>query len=277
MEHRRRHVLGKGARYVLIGLGAVAMSLPFLWMLSTSFKLPVDVFTRELRLWPSAWTLDNFVRAWNMVPFGRFMWNSFFVAAVVTFSQVLTAALAGYAFGRLRFPGRDLIFAVYLGTMMIPNQVTLIPAYLILRVFGMLDTYYALTVPFLAHPFGAFLMRQFFMSLPASLEDAARIDGCSRLGVLFRILLPVSKPALAATSMFVFLFSWNDFLWPLIVTNSESMRTIQVGLAYFRTDMGTDWTALMAASTIATIPIVILFFLGQRHFVEGIASSGVKY
>lgn len=274
---RYRRLLGKTVRWGLIVFGGIVMGLPFLWGLSTSFKLPADVFTKDFRIWPTSWTIQNYVQAWNAIPFGRFMWNSLFVAVVVTISQVVTASLAGYAFGRLRFPGRDLIFALYLGTMMIPNHITLVPTYLILRALGMLDTYYSLTVPFLAHPFGAFLMRQFFMSIPESLEDAARIDGLSRLGVLFRILLPISKPALAALSMFVFLFSWNDFLWPLIVINSESMRTIQVGLAYFRTDIGTDWTLLMAASTIATIPTILLLLAGQRYLVKGIASTGVKY
>lgn len=260
------------ARTGLIWAGMAAIVLPFLWMISTSFKMPADLWSANF-LWPPHLTWQNYARVWRLLPFARFLLNSLWVGFLVTAFQVLTGLLAGYAFGRLRYPGRDALFTAYLATMMIPDHILLLPTYLMMRKFGMLDTYYALTLPFLAHPFGAFFMRQFFSSLPDDLEHAARIDGCSRLGVLFRVLAPISKPAVAALSVMVFMFSWNDFLWPLIMTNSKAMWTVQVGLSFFQSEVGVEWTTLMAGTTIASVPVLILLFVAQRHVVQSLSSA----
>ena len=184
--------------------------------------------------------------------------------------------MAAFAFARLKFKGRDLLFILFLGTMMVPGQVTMIPTFIILYRLGWIDTYWALIVPGLASAFGTFLMRQFFLTIPRELEDAAYIDGCSRFGVLWGIILPLSKPALATLAVFIFMFFFNDFLWPLIAINSEEMRTVQLGLAVFRDRYVTEWDLLMAGSVTATLPIILIFFFAQKYFIKGITLSGLK-
>jgi len=203
--------------------------------------------------------------------------NSFIVAMSVTVCQLVTSALAGYAFARLDFPGRDVVFMIYLSAMMIPHQATVIPSFLLMRKFSMVDRYSSLILPFAAGPFGAFMLRQFFMSMPRSLEEAAIIDGCSRFGVLRNVVLPLCKPALVTLGLFQFMFSWNSFMWPLIVTNKMSMRTLQVGLALLRAEVSTEWPMLMAATVMATVPILVAFLAAQRQFIESIAFTGLKY
>lgn len=265
------------AKHALLIIGAGFMVMPFLWMLSTSLKNSTDVFTYNIRWLPSPISLEGYRRVWTEIPFARMYFNSFFVSSVVTASQLITCTLAAYAFARLRFPGRDALFMGYLATMMVPFQATMIPAFLLMRWLRLLDTYYALTLPFLAGAFGTFLLRQFFLSIPRSLEEAAIIDGCTRFQVLYRIIVPLSKPALSALGLFVFMFSWNDFTWPLIVTNRPLMRTIQVGLALLRSEIGTDWPILMAATALATVPILLCFVVAQNQFIRGITLTGLKY
>ena len=278
---RRRRTLAKSAGlglvHIVLILGAAFMVLPFVWMLLTSFKDKSEVFTYSIQWLPSKINLDGYREVWSEIPFARMYVNSFIVAISVTACQLVTSALAGYAFARLDFPGRDLVFMIYLSAMMIPHQATIIPSFLLMRKFNMVDRYSSLILPFAAGPFGAFMLRQFFMSMPRSLEEAAIIDGCSRFGVLRNVVLPLCKPALVTLGLFQFMFSWNSFMWPLIVTNKMSMRTLQVGLALLRAEVSTEWPMLMAATVMATVPILVAFLAAQRQFIESIAFTGLKY
>lgn len=275
-RYQLREWLDKSFCYlILFGFGST-MIIPFLWMISTSLKEPSGVFSTSLDLFSFPLLWQNYVDAWNAIPFGRFYWNSFIIAVAVTLGQVLTSAMAAYAFARLKFPGRDKIFFAYLATMMVPGAVTMIPVFVLLKKLGWIDTYKALILPGIFSAYGTFMLRQFFMTLPSELEDAAKIDGCSFVGIFWRIILPLSKPALATLSTFTFLGSWGNFMWPLIVTNSKEMKTLPIGLSYFQDMYNTEWTLLMAGSIIVLIPTLIIFIFNQRFFVKGIALSGLK-
>jgi multiple sugar transport system permease protein len=218
----------------------------------------------------------NYVQSWTSVNFPRYYINSIIVAVAVTFGQVFTSSLAAFAFARLEFPGRDKIFLAYLGTMMIPSEVTIIPIFILLKILGWIDTYQALILPGIFTAYGTFLLRQFFLTIPKDLEDAAVIDGCSKFRIYATIILPLSKAALATLTTFVFMGSWNNFMWPLIVTNSDNMKTLPIGLASFQGQFSTDYTLLMAASMIVLIPVIIVYIFNQRFFTEGIVLSGLK-
>jgi ABC-type glycerol-3-phosphate transport system permease component len=218
----------------------------------------------------------NYSKAWYKNNFDRYFFNSFYIAVVTTFFQIFTSALAAYAFAFMEFRGKNTVFMLFLATMMIPAQAILVPNYLILAQFGWIDTYWALIFPFCAAVFGIFLLRQFFMAVPRELFDAATIDGCSKFGFFWRILIPLSIPAVTTMGIFTFIGSWNSFLWALIVTHKDSLRTIQVGLSTFNDAEGTKFELLMAASTFCILPLVIGFFLAQKQFIEGISRSGMK-
>lgn len=228
------------------------------------------------------WHVDNYRTAWDKggeaghATFGRYFYNSFLVAALTTVGTVVTSVLAAFALAFFRFQGKTVIFIIMLMTMMVPQQVLLIPDYLLIHHLGWLDTYPALIVPWCAGVFGIFLLRQFFLTFPRDLYEAAILDGCSRLDFLFRIMIPLSLPPILTISIFSFLASWNSLIWPLVVATQDKYYTIQVGLATFATEAGTRWELLMAASAISIIPLVILYFMAQRYFIEGIAQSGIK-
>jgi multiple sugar transport system permease protein len=268
--------LGSATLYLVLVLGALTMVTPLLWMLVTSLKPLEDVFKWPPLAFQSAPVWSNYKDIWEVVPFGRYLANTFLVSLARTAGVLVTSSLAGYAFARLRFPGRDAIFLAYLGTIMVPGQVTMIPSFIIMRELGWLDTYLALIIPFLFSPFATFLMRQYFLTLPRSLEDAAAIDGAGLFTAFRRIALPLAKPALATVAVFTFLTSWNDFLWPLIVTNSQDVRVVSVGLTEFQDLYYTDWPLLMAASLVAVLPVLVLYVFAQRYFVTGIATSGIR-
>ncbi|MBC7260810.1 MAG: carbohydrate ABC transporter permease [Chloroflexi bacterium] len=249
--------------------------MPFLWMITTSLKPPGKLYEPPL-FFPTYFAWENYAKAWHFAPFPRFFLNSAIMAIGITLAQTLFSAMAGYAFARLKFPGRNALFYLVIGTMMIPPAITLIPSFLIVKRLGWIDTYQALIVPRAVSAFAIFLFRQFFLSLPHELEEAALIDGANRFIILFRIVLPLSTPVIATNAIFSFLFAWNDFLWPLVVTNSNKMRTIQVGLAMFQGQYGIFWTLLMAATTIATLPAILAFLLAQRRFIEGITTTGLR-
>ena len=261
---------------LLAGALALVTVAPFLWMVLTSLKNLGEIMQYPPSWWPAAASIDNYVSALQAAPFGRYYANSLFVAVAVMAGQLVTCSMAAYAFARLKFWGRDVLFYLFLGTMMIPGQVTMIPSFMVLYWLGWIDTYQALIVPGLASAFGTFLLRQFFMTIPRDLEDAASIDGCSRWGILWRIILPLAKPALATLAVFTFMGVFNDFLWALIVVSSEEMRTVQLGLAIFRDRYQTDWGSLMAGSVMATVPILLVFFIAQKYFIAGITMSGLK-
>lgn len=302
-EKERRIVIRKTMSYILLSVLGISMIFPFLWMVSTSLKDPGDVFTYPPKWIPRPVRFDNYVKAWKAVPFPRGYINSIFVAIIVTAGQVFTSALAGYAFARLTFPGRDKLFLGYLATMMIPGAVTMIPVFILFRLMPEImnkitgttfwnsdlyignffvgkpigiDSYFALIAPAMFTAYGTFMLRQFFMSIPRDLEDAAKIDGCSLFGIFWRIILPLSKPALATLCTFTFMGSWNNFMWPLIVTNSMELKTLPIMLASFQGLYTTDWTLLMAGSIIVLFPVIIVFVFNQRFFVEGIKLTGIK-
>jgi multiple sugar transport system permease protein len=276
--------------HLLLAVGAVTMILPFLWMVSTSLKPEAQIF-RFPPVWlPSRWEWGNYTRAMAAAPFGRYFVNTIIFASAVTLSNLLLCSMAAYAFARLRFRGRNVLFILVLGTMMIPGQVTMVPVFVMLKHWplfggndllgagghGLLNSYTGLVLPGAVGAFGIFLLRQFFMTLPRELEDAARIDGCSEAGIYWRIILPLSKPALATLGIFTFTAAWNEFLWPLLITSKDSMKTLQVGIQVFQTQYTTSWDLLMAATVVITTPVLLIFLAGQRYFTRGIALSGMK-
>ncbi|MGI6672746.1 MAG: carbohydrate ABC transporter permease [Limnochordia bacterium] len=262
---------------VLIILG-ITMVVPFLWMVSTSLKGFHEIFRYPPTWIPEKPQWSNYLQVWKLAPFGRFYVNSVFVAVATTAGQVVTGVLAAYAFARMEFAGRDKIFMVFLATLMVPTQVTLIPTYIVMSRIGWIDSYKALIVPFVATAFSVFLLRQFFLTIPRELEEASIMDGCSKLRFIFSVIMPLSKPAVSSVALFGFLGSWNSYLWPLIVINSNQMRTLPIGLRYFVAQQGggSEWHFLMAASLIVMLPVLIVFFLAQKQFIEGIARSGIK-
>jgi multiple sugar transport system permease protein len=258
-------------------LGSIAMVLPFLWMLSTSLKHPSEVFTYPPTWIPETLMWQNYDTALNAMPFERFYFNSLFVASTITILQLLTSSLSAFAFARLRFRGRETLFVVFLATLMIPFPVLLIPNFVIVRSLGWYDTYAALIIPptFAASAISTFLLRQQFRSIPLEMDDAARIDGATSFRIWWQIILPMSKAAFAALAIFIFLGNWNDFLWPLVITNSEEMRTIPVGLSTFQGQFNVKWELLMAAAVVAMLPVLIVYMFAQKWFIRGITITGM--
>jgi multiple sugar transport system permease protein len=261
--------------YIALGIGSLWALVPFLWMISTSLKTDGQVLVYPPAWIPSPVAWGNYAAVLKLVPFGQFLVNTTIVAVTVTILELITSSFAAYAFARLRFPGRDKLFLLYLGTLMIPGQVTIIPNFLVISWLGWVDTYAALIIPAAFSAFGTFLLRQFFLSIPPELEQAARMDGCSYFGIYRHIILPLSGPALATLAVFAFMTQWNAFLWPLIVTNKETMRTLTVGIRYFGDDAPGQFNYLMSGTVMSLIPILVLFLLLQRYFVRGIALTGM--
>lgn len=272
----KQTVTGLALHTVLLA-GALIMIVPFIWMVSSSLKESNQVFALPPQWIPDPVQWDNYLTVWQTVPLGQYYLNSLVVCGITTAGQIITSVLAAYVFARLTFPGKDVIFLAILATMMIPEQVKMIPSFIILKELGWIDTFTGLIVPALVHPFGIFMLRQFFLSIPKELEDAARIDGSSRLGILWRVILPLSKAPISALAVFVFMFQWNSFLWPLIVLNTKDNYTLQIGLAMLRGDFGADAALQMAATTVATLPLVLLFLVAQKQFIRGITLTGLKY
>ena len=272
---RPRPDIGRIGVYAFLVGGALVVLLPYVWMIGSSLKYEEDMFRTGWQVIPTRLRWQNYADAWTQYPLGRWIFNTVLVASVETFSTILTSVLAGYAFARLRFWGRDQLFYLYLAAMMVPIQVTLIPSFMIVRSLGLLNTYQGIAVIHLVQFSGIFLMRQFFLNIPSELEDAARIDGCSWLRVLWQIVLPVSLPAIAALGILAFTTGWNDFLWPLVVVNKPDIMTIVLGLASMRSE-STAWGPLMAATTLSAVPLTVVYLLFQRWFTEGIVTSGIK-
>lgn len=272
---KREEQIIKTVIHVALIAGAITMLAPFLWMLITSFKSKGESIDSTV-IFPAKWLFENYKTAWTAAPFEKYFFNTIFVALTCTILQLITSSLAAYAFSHMNFGGKDWIFALLMGTMMVPQQVLLVPDYFILKQLGWLNSYLALTVPWSAGFFGIFLLRQFFMTLPKDLWDAARIDGCSRFKFFYKILLPLSTAPLTTIGIFTFVGNWNSFMWPLFVTNDQTFYTIQVGLSNFNQSEGTNWHLLMAASTFCILPLLIMFFIAQKQFIQGIAHTGSK-
>jgi multiple sugar transport system permease protein len=259
----------------LVPISAV-MVLPLVWMLVTSVESLDQTRHFPPTLIPTSLHWSNYRDAWNQAPFGRFFVNSVIVTGTAVLSNLALCSLAGYAFARLQFFGREALFVALLATLMVPFQVIMIPTFLIVQHLGLVDSLGGLIAPNLVTPFGIFLLRQFFRTLPVDLEEAARIDGCTRLGVLFRVVLPLSLPALATLGIVTFLWTWNDFLWPLIVITSTDQSTVQLGLASFQGAHVTKWNLLMAGNVMALAPMLIVFVGAQRWFVRSLATTGIR-
>ncbi|MEX2541748.1 MAG: carbohydrate ABC transporter permease [Trueperaceae bacterium] len=275
-EHRpeRRIRPGSAIAYLLLVVGGVAMFFPFLWMLLSSFKELRDIFA--LTVLPTTWTMANYRDVLLGTAFPRWFLNSLLVAGLTTASVLFFCSLVGYTLTRLRFPGRDAVFLLILSTLMIPTEMLVIPWFVMSSQFGWVNSYWGLIFPGLIPAFGVFLMRQFFSTLPRDLFDAGRVDGVSEFGLFLRIGLPLVRPGLAALGIFTFIGNWNAFLWPLIIARSSSMRTVPVGMAFFSSEAGTAWNLIMAASALAIVPVLLVFFLFQKQIIEGVVLTGTK-
>jgi multiple sugar transport system permease protein len=266
----------KGAVYALLLLGAVSVAIPYVWMLVTSIK-PVE----EVQSYPPSFlvknpTLTPYRDLFRLMPMARYVWNSVYVSTAVTVANIFFCSLAGYAFAKHRFWGRDKIFFVLLGSLMIPWQVNLISGFILMRKLGWLNSYNALIVPAMAGIFGVFLCRQFIMSIPDDLVDAARIDGCGEFTIYRLVILPLIRPVLATLAIFTFLQQWNNFIWPLIVINSNEMRTLPLALSVLNGQFGTRFAVVMAGAAVATAPMLIAFLFFQRYFMKGVTMTGFK-
>jgi multiple sugar transport system permease protein len=257
-----------------LSVTALIFTFPFVWMFLTALKPRNEVFTQRPEIFGSEVLWSNFVTAWTVVPFGRFILNGFVVAVLGALLSVVVAVLSAYAFSRLRFRFRDRIFLLFVGTLVLPQEVLVVPLFIMMNGLGLVDTYVALIVPFAFTAFGTFLMRQFFLTIPVEYEEAARIDGASQLRTLVSVLLPQLRAPLSVLAVFSFIGYWNSYLWPLIVINSQEKATIPLGLTLFTGERGTEWNYVMAASTLAVVPSVIIVALLQRQLVKGVSMGG---
>jgi ABC-type glycerol-3-phosphate transport system permease component len=261
----------------LIAVGLL-VAMPIFIAIFASFKLPQDITNYPPTLLPEMWTVENYITAWTSTPFGRFFLNSVVQTSIIVAANIVFSVLAAYAFSFLHFPGRDILFYVVVGSLMIPFQLTFIPNFILITEWGWSNTFQGLTAPFLASAFGVFMLRQFFLSVPKDLHDSARMDGASNWRFLWQILVPISKGSISAFGIFSFLGAWSQYLWPLIITSEENWRTIQIGLRFFLFDQerGADWGAIMASAVIALVPTLLIFLVAQRQLVKGIAMTGLK-
>lgn len=276
MGGRVKAFLTRGWAPLLIFVASLFFLLPFLWSLSLSFQPSGDVFAWPIKLIPDPLTLENYERLFTEISFGRWLMNSTVVALVVTVSNLFFDALAGYTFARMTFPGKNTIFLIFLATIMVPGHVTLVPKFMLLNEFGLINSYGGLILPNIVQVFGIFLMKQFFETLPRELEEAAMIDGCSRFQIFWNVILPVSRPPLVALGIYTFQGNWNDFLWPVIVTTTQDMYTLPMGMAMFRYEFKVEWTMLMAGSILIALPTLLIFITFQRLFIQNAATSGMK-
>lgn len=265
-----------GVSHILLVLVAIAFLGPLVYAVSTSLKPADEVFTPTPHLFGSEIRWQNYVDAFTFAPFGRYFLNSLFVALAGTLVVVVASSMSAYAFARLKFRGREQLFVLFLGTLMVPQEVLIVPMYWLMQSLGWVDSYWALILPWAFTAFGTFLLRQFFLTVPVELEEAARVDGCGPFRSFLRIMLPLARPAIAVLTVFTFISFWGSFLWPLIIVNSvETKGTVPLGLAQFSSQQGTQWNLMMAASIMAMIPTVLLVILLQKHLVRGLLVTGL--
>ncbi|MDI3310429.1 MAG: carbohydrate ABC transporter permease [Thermoanaerobacterium sp.] len=285
-----RTIILDGFWYVVVIIISIIMVMPFYWTIITSLRPNSEMFAQPIRWIPSHITLIHYIEAFSTVPFGRYFFNSAVLAIGGVLTNLFFGSLGGYAFARLNFKGKRVLFIALLSSMMIPGIVTMVPSFLVLKNFplvggnnifghggnGFINTYWAILLPGAAGAFAVFFMKQFFLTLPEELADAARIDGCSEFRIFWNIYLPLTKPALATLGVMTFQAGWNSFMWPLIVLNSQDMMTVQVGLASFTYNHSANYGPLMAGTVIATLPMLLIFIYAQKYFVQGIAFTGTK-
>ncbi|MNO43229.1 L-arabinose transport system permease protein AraQ [compost metagenome] len=262
--------------YLFLSAGLILNLAPLAWMLSTSFKPGSEVFRFPPKWIPDSLELANYKKVFSMIPFERYYINSILSALLITFITVLLCMMAGYAFAKMKFPGRNILFMFFLITLMIPFQATMIPLFRMVSSFGWIDTFQGLIIPQISTAFGIFLVRQFMLSMPDAILEAAQIDGCSEMRKFWHIVVPMNGSVMATLAIFTFNTAWNNLLWPLLATNSEKMRTLPVGMALFKSSRDIDWTAIMAGSVMSLIPMIILFLLMQKQFIRGITAGAVK-
>ncbi|WP_181348113.1 carbohydrate ABC transporter permease [Thalassobacillus sp. CUG 92003] len=275
-QSNKRPILNKILFYLLLIVGASTMLIPFLWMISTSLKPDGATMVLPPEFVPNEPTTQNYERVTQQFPMMRFLWNSIVVAVLTTAGQMIFSSMAAYAFARMQFRGRDKLFLLYLATMMVPTQVTMIPQFILIKQFGWLDSYPGLIIPTMFAVFGTFLMRQAMLSIPRELEEAAFMDGANHFQVFYRVCLPLIKPMLAALGIFTFMQSWNNFLWPLIVISNEELATLPLGLSLLQGRWATDWGLMMAGVVISVLPILIVYLFAQKYFIQGMTMSGMK-
>lgn len=277
-KKRSRNLIGEVIAYIIVGMGSVVLLIPFAWMISTALKEPGVIFTFPLKWIPHPVVWHNFIEAWTSVPFGTFLKNTCIITFSCIIGQVLSGSLVAYGFARLRFPGRNVLFIILLSTIMIPYQVTMIPQFILFNYLGWIDTFKPLIVPFFfgGSAFYIFLLRQFFLTISPEMDDAAKIDGCTLFGIYYRIILPLSKPALGIIAIFSFAGHWNAFVLPLIFLSSMEKFTLALGLNFFRGMYLTEWNLLMAATLLVILPCLLLFFFAQKYFIQGIVITGLK-
>lgn len=273
---KRARTIKQLSLYSILTLTSVFMILPFLWMISASLKAEHEIFGFPIKWIPETFYWSNYVDVWTKIPFHLYYFNTLKIVIITIFILLFTCSMAGYAFSKIKFPERDGLFFVYLATLMIPYQVMMIPQFVLMKQFGLIDSHWALIVLGAVSPFGVFLFRQFFSSIPDELLEAARIDGLSEFGVYLRIILPLTKPAIATLVIFSFMHTWNDFLGPLIYLTSDHLYTLQLGMQHFIGEYTTQYALLMAAAVSSIIPTIIVFMAAQDYFVKGIVGSSVK-
>jgi len=273
----KKAVIGKVVVYIILILLAAAMAIPFLWMLSAAIKSDREVFQMNPFVWiPENPKWNNYLNIWTKIPFAKFVGNTVYLTIVVTFLQLLTSSFAAYAFAKLDFKYKNILFLAYIGTIAMPWQVYMVPQFIMMRQMGLNDKLLAIICLQAFSAFGVFMMRQFYGGIPDELCEAARIDGMTEYQIYYRIMLPLSKPALSTLTIFTFVSTWNDYLGPLIYLKSESKKTIQLGLKMFISQYSSDYGLIMAGSVLSLIPVLTVFLIMQKHFVEGIASTGIK-
>jgi multiple sugar transport system permease protein len=274
---RRRDLGARIALYVVLGTGLLVVIGPFLWMLLSSVKPEGEIRRVPPTWWPDTFTLDNYQQLFTRLDFPLFFANSVVVAAATTLGNLVFCSMLGYALAKLRFPGKRVLFGVVLGMLMVPGMVMFVPQFVLVSNLGLTNTYAGLFLPFLAGPFGVFLMRQFLLSIPDDLIEAARVDGAGELRIFARIVMPLARPALATLGILTFLSSWNSFLWPLVVATTEDKYTLPVALALFSVGQNRiDFGLMLAGSVVVVAPVLVVFVLLQRHFLRGIATTGLK-
>lgn len=277
MSSKKKIKVGKLILYVILSFGAIVMVLPFIWTVLSSLKNMGQTFAYPVKIFPDPVVWENYPESLSALPFGRAYWNSFYIAAIVVIFQLLTATMAGYSFAKLKFRGHGVIFVLFLATMMVPSQVTMIPLFLIMEKIGLLGSHMSLILPAaLFNAFGVFLMRQFIAGLPDELEEAAIIDGASVPQIFFRIIIPLVKPSMAVFGIFVFLGQWNSFMYPLIFLNKTETFTVPLLLNFFKGTYATDYPLLMAGTVISVVPVLIVYLFFQKQIIQGIAITGMK-
>ncbi|SNS66529.1 multiple sugar transport system permease protein [Asanoa hainanensis] len=274
---RQRDRVAKAVLYAILTVGLVVVVGPFVWMALSSLKPEGEIRSVPPTWLPEHWTLDNFRDLFSRLDFPLFFFNSAFVAVAVTLGNLLFCSLVGYALAKLRYPGKKVLFLAVLGMLMVPGMVTFVPQFVLVSNMGLTNSYAGLILPFLVGPFGVFLMRQFLQSIPDDLIEAARVDGAGEFRIFFRVVLPLCRPALATLGILTFLASWNNFLWPLVVASTEDKYTLPVALALYSIGQNrTDFGLLLAGAVVVVVPVLIVFLLLQRHFMRGIATTGLK-